>query len=304
MFITLSNKSSDRSKLVYNLIQSFSLKNPFNPGLYIYDSTYYITVRAFGKKEVLPFESYLIIYNQSTGSQSIINLSDCMRAYGIIPAADPKFFTVNQEVWITFNTGYKFYENNDIYVFPVNELNNQVPWKCMLPGRRNTEKNWAFFKDVNNKLCAIYSLTPLIIIEEERRDEQYRLIFFRKRTVISNFSLPKRMRFTIGTQLVQNGNDYYLVAHQKIFVITKLIYFGRLIKLTREDKEFAISKISNHLLFHSFTSILGNFKKHNKGLISCTYFSGLCLLDDMLLVSYGINDLNYNVSDISFLLSN
>lgn len=302
MFTTISQKTSFYTKEIKTIIDSFNLLNPFNPSIYINEHTYYISVRAFGESMRLPFESFLIIYNRTTTSSSILNLTTCMSKFGIAPTADPRFFIYKNEVWISFNTGYKFYENNDIYVVPIHKIQECKPWKCMLNGRRNTEKNWALFSDSNNQLCAIYSLSPLQIIEEERRDDIHHLIFFRKRTLDAKYLLPKRMRFTIGTQLVKRGGDFYLIAHEKIFLITKLIYFGRLVKLEKRDNGFIIKAISKKRLIHSYLSVFGRFKKHNKSLISCTYFSGLCAVDDSLLVSYGINDLNYNIADIASLL--
>jgi hypothetical protein len=43
---------------------------------------------------------------------------------------------------------------------------------------------------------------------------------------------------------------------------------------------------------------LGELPKHNPHLMSCTYFSGLSVHDDVALLAYGINDVRCGFSEV------
>ena len=92
------------------------------------------------------------------------------------------------------------------------------------------------------------------------------------------------------------------MAHEKIFIKNKRIYFGRLICLKLQDKKLKLIKIYPNRYIHSFSSLLGTIKKRNTNLISCSYFSGFSFKENenLIILSYGINDYNFAFASIPF----
>src|SRR5690606_1436402 len=82
--------------------------------------------------------------------------------------------------------------------------------------------NWAFFFD-GNQLKAYYTLSPCRVISGDSRNMEADTITFRDEYV-SNCSLYKPL--TIGTQLLQLDDGHGLIAHRKIHLFGKRIYYG------------------------------------------------------------------------------
>src|SRR5690606_28091316 len=97
----------------------------------------------------------------------LIDLTERYALDGISSVADPKLFRFNDELWLTFNTGWHPIRN-DIYIARLApELG--APSKCIYFGRQAIEKNWAFYAR-GNSLYAIYALhNGSSVRSEERR---------------------------------------------------------------------------------------------------------------------------------------
>jgi len=158
---------------------------------------------------------------------------------------------------------------------------------CEYDKRTAIEKNWAFYSE-RNQLFALYSLNPLTIIQASHTEAH-------KMEFKDNFIDDKQnfKNYSIGTPLIKLDNGYGFIAHKKITINGNRLYLGKPITLNLNKKPTLLSKPK--FLIHSFGSLLGNRFKFNKQLISCTYFSGLFSDNKKLILSYGINDVNYNI---------
>lgn len=289
--IVLSKFESERS--IIDLIDPDKYKNAFNPSIYEFKGVIYVAFRALSAQATMPFYSYLIKYYPAGNYSEEINISEICLSYNINVCADPKLLLLDDELWLTFNTGYST-DFNYIYLLKVSDTFGQ-PYKCILENRKTVEKNWAFFKK-DNLLQAIYTIYPFRKIYLESIDEEdhlFKFTFF-KETAPGVPIYGKKKNLSIGTQLLHVDNHSYLIAHEKIRFINKVIYFGHFVSIT----ENAI-KIHPQRIFHSYKDLLGVKKKYNKNLISCTYFSGLCIIKNKFLISYGINDISFDIKTIT-----
>ncbi|MES2376906.1 MAG: hypothetical protein V4553_10020 [Bacteroidota bacterium] len=276
-----------------DLINRDKYINVFNPSVYITDEMIYLTFRAFGFKKTQPFHSYLIKYNPVSNHKEEIDISEFCIAYNINICADPKLLSLDNDVWITFNTGYST-SFNSIYLLKVSGAISK-PYECLLDGRKIVEKNWAFFKQ-DNLLQAIYSISPYRKIYLENLDEKTKTFNFKfaKDVNINLAGQTKQKKLSVGTQLLKVGQSYCLIAHEKIKIFNKIIYFGRFVSINGD-------KITIHpgRMFHSYKSLFGSWKKYNNKLISCSYFSGLAYQADDFIISYGINDTAFAIKRIA-----
>jgi hypothetical protein len=279
-------------KCITDIINLERYSNVFNPGTLIAKNILYVTFRAFDRG-FSKFHSFLIKYDlQKQLIEEEIDISEICNSYNIDICADPKLLQLDNEVWLTFNTGYSL-SPNSIYLMRVCESPGK-PYQCLLEGRKTIEKNWAFFKS-GDELQAIYSLTPFLKIFLYDKCEERNIFFFK---FINDQSLPvlfskKRINLSIGTQLVKVGDTLHLIAHEKIKIGYKRLYFGHFVTVKNSN-----AVVHPKRLFHSYKSLLGSKIKHNKNLISCTYFSGLMLYDKYFIVSYGINDITFDIKKI------
>jgi hypothetical protein len=274
-----------------NLIDTDVYRNVFNPSVQICDGITYIAFRAFSLIGENKFHAYLLKYDSSNKTKQVSDISDHCTVYGIDVCADPKLVLLDNDIWLTFNTGYSISDNSIYLLSVMGEMGK--PYRCELPQRNRIEKNWAFFKE-NNSLQAIYSLKPFKKIFLSRIDEASSTYHFE----FTGNSLPAKstnINLSIGTQLICDNHFFYLVAHEKIRIAGKRIYLGRFVRIN-EDKTGI--EIHPARVIHSYKSLLGAKKKHNSNLLSCTYFSGLFIRGNDFVVSYGINDVDFSIKKI------
>lgn len=187
---------------------------------------------------------------------------DVPRAYDI------KFFMMEEELWVTFNTAR--HANNSIYVAKVYpEIGPAIEVKY--DERKEIEKNWAFFMK-DEKIYCLYSLDPYTILVNKGNWE------FEKVIEKENFC-----GLTIGTQI----NDGYFVAHEKINTIKGQLYTGVLCKFDKNNFNISISE-DNYC--HNAMVVAG--RKASVRMDWGCYFSGLQKTKDGIIVGYGITDNN------------
>ncbi len=282
------NSYTDRLK---GALTGTGLSNIFNPSpLYLGDKLF-IAFRAIDESLHAGIQSYLIILTEGLERLSLTNLSIHGQRHGISSTADPKLFLgYDQTVWVTFNTGYSKTQN-EIYVMQVfPELGS--PRKCIYPARQKVEKNWAFFFE-GSQLFALYALNPTVILKADEVGENE--IIFSSHYQNSASADPA---LSIGTQLiVLRDGRFGLIAHRKISMFGKRLYYGVPVTLSKEAQCYRID-MSNLKMAHSFISLFGARTKHNRNLISCTYFSGIYMRGDELLLGYGINDVDFSFSTL------
>ena len=277
---------------VTELIKKKKHENVFNPSLAVVASVTYVSFRAFGTTGASKFDSFIIKFDSESQFSEEINISELCATYSIAICADPKLVVMENEVWLTFNTGHSENENA-IYLMKVSNKIGK-PYQCILESREKIEKNWAFFKD-NNHLHAVYSLTPLVKLKLSNICEQKNIFYFKflNDDLADLKYLQKKSNLSIGTQLLKINDSYNLIAHEKIKIGRKRVYFGRFVEI--KNSTVVIHK---KRLIHSYASLLGSRIKHNKNLISCTYFSGLAADGEDFIISYGVNDISFDVKRI------
>lgn len=270
------------------LVEELSNKVAFNPSISKLGENHFLVIRIFdeSKKKI---ESYFFHYNKEVLLNKI-NLSEYFLDNECIDyVADPKLLVLKEELFVTFNNGYVNSENNKICIFRYSEMRITDFYYCEYPNRNRIEKNWAFFIK-NGKLKVLYSLSPLTVLEEERKEGNviyFRELFVDKSQFYNNY--------TIGTQLFNVNETYHFIVHLKIFIRKKRVYIGFPFKFNPVSNKIFFSK---KMLIHSFRSLFGSKFKFNKNLISCSYFSGIYIDSENTFLSYGINDTSWGIAKI------
>ncbi len=290
----LHKNSSAKTTFLKDVIEKLDYQNVFNPSVWETVSESILTLRVKSLSRLRKFDSMLIVLQKKSRSMEVVNLSEVYyQQWGINYCNDPKLFEFDNEVFITFNTGYEK-DGNLLYIARVRpEI--MRPWECRYAGRDRIEKNWAFF-GFNGQLYAYYSLNPLIILHAPKFENRHSdvIMEFERKPLQTEMSLPRR--YSLATQPIRFNDWHYLIAHYKILIGRKRLYLGRFIRIDQSQGLPSALAVGRNFLAHDIKSLFGSKEKHNKNLISCSYFSGLCWNDDSLLVSYGINDLTYNIA--------
>lgn len=274
-------------------IREYNIENSFNPSICIHNDVTYIAFRGKSKNNKHGFDALLLTINKNK-NKNLINLSDKASNYNITPVSDPKLVILNNNVWITFNTGWSN-GNNNIYLWKITP-NIERPICCHYKERQPVEKNWGFFIN-NDKLMALYSIeNKQILVADIPNDKTQEIKFTELSKSINNNKLKG---YSIGTQPIKFDGSYHLIAHKKFNIWKKRLYLGRLISFRMDDSSIKQMTSAKHFLIHSFRSLLGTKIKHNKNLISCTYFSGLLHINESIFLSYGINDIDFNIVEVS-----
>ena len=292
----LSSNKPPLLQSLNNLIKNTGLKNIFNPSFLVHGGKIHITFRAldrFGRK---PFKAYYVNWDLSVPDPIIIKPADLTITYqqlGIASVSDPKLFIFDGSVWVTFNTGH-FEQPNKIFCSRLHP-EPAGPYECIYLDRQSIEKNWAFY-DAKNTLECIYKLSPLTILKFDKISGGNMHFSMREQR-----SVPFLDNLTIGTQPVfinKDDQNALIIAHNKIKIVRKRLYLGRAVLLPLSQN--ATNAAVGPYLAHSASSFLGSTTKHNKNLISCSYFSGLGKINDKFVTSYGINDVDFSFAELSF----
>jgi hypothetical protein len=296
--VSLLPYDSGESLQLTELLKEYKSLNCFNPGLILLNDRIIISFRAYPSAGEKSFHSCLLFHDKTDRSVKVIDLSQHYSNYGIDNVADPKLTELSGEVWVTFNTGYSKTENK-LYiaqVFP----SLQPPYLCQYASRQRIEKNWSFFID-EGKLKALYSIFPLSILAATEKNESKKTIDFAPDFTDRQDNPPDGLRYmTIGTQAVLNNGHLCLMAHEKKYLWGKRIYLGVPVRIIKTDTHYT-RMVSNKRFIHSYWSLPGSLKKHNKKLWSCTYFSGLQIKsDNRVILAYGINDRKFAFKEIPF----
>ena len=203
----------------------------------------------------------------------------------------PKLRELEGEIWLTFNDGWSATENQ-LYLMRVTPSLGR-PHRCVYGPRQAVEKNWAFFSSEGG-IRALYSLNPVRVLGADMPEATDSSIRFEPCSEAAPSSFGD---LSIGTQLCEFGDRHVLVAHEKWRVATMRAYLGRWVSIENLRREPSVS-VSRRRLYHSRRDLLGGSPRHNKHLLSCTYFSGMQVEDGRALLSYGINDLRCGFADV------
>lgn len=292
----LKNKSIDFFLVFRAQVKEHSLVNVFNPCFKDIDDRIFISFRAIDANDINEkILSYLYCYKKREGTFEIKNLSAIAMRHEISVLADPKLVTLHDRLWLTFNSGWSKTENK-IFIWDLDAL-EKPPLECQYGGRNVIEKNWAFYSSgsSNSNVKVLYAADTMQVLDVEWLSDVNSVLITNRNPLY----VPKKglRGYTIGSQIIEHDGAQYFMVHKKIIVRKKRLYLGRLAKIvvTGDDRKIILSK---HFFSHSFFSLFGAKKKHNKNLISCSYFSGLDIVNNEIIVSYGINDVDCNISNL------
>jgi hypothetical protein len=286
---TLRDRVDSRTAAWVEMVADSGLRGVFNPSVHVGGRDTAFAIRA---TDCGTITSHLLVADTDGSHRSVDLSAHCAP----VVVADPKLFTLDGDRWVTFNTGWSP-NRNDIYVMRLDPTPGPA-LRCHVDGRQSVEKNWGFYED-EGRLRAVYSLSPLVILDAELPADSNDEIEFQP--VVGDIGGPKRSprrrrrpvrrELTIGTQPVLRGRELRLIAHEKFEALHRRIYVGRTctIDLTPETPT---ASFGTKRLVHSWRSMFGSRSRPNPHLISCTYFSGLAVVDDTVLLAYGINDVD------------
>jgi hypothetical protein len=274
------------------------LSNIFNVGLLNDGAAVHCVFRALPIGGTKPFHSYYARLDGDADELVAEDLSLHARAHGVGVVADPKLFALDGRIYATFNTGQPDADAvNDVYIMEVSPWLG-VPQLCRLDGRRKAvEKNWAFM-GVDGGLIGLYELAPLTTLRQVggKLGTEEELVF--QTDGLNTASTPLGVTLSIGTQIVSHGGEHLFICHEKVGFRSRRAYIGRLCRVSLADGRFQGLEVSSVRLLNSIRHALPHRPVHNPSLISATYFAGLTISDDDLLLSYGINDVDFSVARV------
>lgn len=265
----------------------------FNPSIVCHLDSFLMSMRVYDTASKT-IQAHLYAWKEDA-PYSFINLTEYfMDAMAIQKVADPKLFVMNNEVWGTFNTGYISEGTNQLVLFQMKDAKIQTYFICVYSKRTSVEKNWAFFMK-DNSIYALYGIEQGNVLKATSSD-----VATGGSLNFETYTTNKENNYkgyTIGTPLVALSNTTYgCIGHKKITVKGKRLYLGRAFKFSPFTEKPL--ETSSPYLIHSLSSLRGTSFKFNKNLISCTYFSGLTMYNDEFIISYGINDVAWNMVSI------
>jgi len=264
----------------------------FNPSYSECNGGRYLAIRLCKNKKSLVISKVFYWEDSSINDIFDLDLSSFFKnKINLSKVADPKLFILNKKLHCTFNTGQPKGRDNKVFICVLNKVSVESYFECIYDQRVRVEKNWSFFYK-KNKLHCLYSIYPLTILKVDQYDKN-KIHFIEDKKI----EQPITKGYTIGTPLLKVENVYYLIAHKKVFFKGKRLYYGCLFKLDLNNKVCMTKE--KHILFHSIKSLFGDKFKFNKRLISCTYFSGLYMKEDKFIVSYGVNDIDWNLVELN-----
>lgn len=289
---TLATSSTGDAAGILAAVTEAGLANAFNVSLARDDDRWAYAFRALPPRGGPPFGAWLGWWQGGSGASPLIDLAAHAAAHGIATTSDPKLFRFRGQTWVTFNTGTPDRGHNELHVVPIGGGTLGQPVRCMLEGRALIEKNWAFVEHEGN-LRVVYCLDPLTVLElVDTSPTEWRFAVVAGAVGQTNV----RRSLSLGTPLVQFGDRLIGVAHQRFVAFGRRTYVGRPVSV---DLDSGRVEVGGDRLVHRWSSVLGSRVRHNPNLWSCTYFAGVAVHGEQVLLGYGVNDVRPGVADVS-----
>lgn len=287
----LSKATSTRTRFLSERLLATRLWNTFNPSIVRLGDDYVVAFRAGLHPGDKPFGAFLILPDTPHGQY--IDLTTAFSGSKSGPVCDPKLFRRGEEIWLTFNTGH-FEAHNRIFIARVHP-DLGTPQEVLVERRNPIEKNWGFFQQAG-QLSAVYAAVPSITLRETLDDADG---IMRMEHTSSADNPSADPRFSIGPQPQSLGDGRFVtIVHRKKQFFRKRLYVGQVAVMSPAEEGYDVTLLPD-MLAHSGASLLGERPKHNKNLLSCTYFSGLSIENDTALISYGVNDLRAGFAEVT-----
>ncbi len=291
----LGTHRSSRTEALNQRLRRTGLWNVFNPSIVAVAGGVAVAFRAGRWPGDKPFRAYYLPPDDSC--ETLIDLTGTFALAGSAHICDPKLLKLDNEIWVTFNTGH-FEKPNRIFIAQLHPSLSD-PYELILSDRNQIEKNWALFRR-NGTLYAVYSVQPLVILRALDRRSTARTIEFERVQDDAAGATVGQGSLTLGSQLValdSCASEYGAIVHWKLHVGKKRTYIGLPARI-RRNGDILVANIGNTYLIHSFRALFGGSILHNPNLLSCTYVSGITIADDCALISYGINDIDAGFAEI------
>jgi hypothetical protein len=264
----------------------------FNPSIIDGNGGVYMAIRVFNE-DTGGIESLLFFWDSSESFQWM-NLTNYFKEeIAIDKVADPKLFKLEDgSICGTFNTGYTERVSNSIFFFELDKTYVKSYYRCAYNKRERIEKNWAFYSH-NNELCVLYSINPLRILKCSKSEKILECEEIHVSSLNTSFG-----NLSLGTPLLSVSEDEFIfIAHKKYFHKKKRLYTGKPMVFNAQNNTIATQSSQ---VIHSLSSLRGTEKKFNRNLISCTYFSGIMKMRENIIVTYGINDIAWNLVQLKY----
>lgn len=271
--------------------------NYFNPTMQPFGDGFGVILRAVGRDHLRGLRKCFI----NDKSEKISNFKELK--LGVFKdsreinwCADPRIFIFKHRIFVSYNTGH--IENpNQIYIQELDQDLNPISDPIKLQkkdGRRNIEKNWGFF-EYNNKLFAIYSVSPFVVvsIEFDENKEIAEAYEYVKYTWSSNDIEKRYGQLRGGASPIMIDNKMYYVIQSNIKSSIGCIYTGTIMTFDAfppfKPKEIAIRPIFKLTPEEYHKTPI---QKLNKKVEACLYPTGSYYdsTSASLYISYGIND--------------
>ena len=285
---------SPRTEVLSSRLRSTNLWNIFNPSMVSTAQGVAIVFRAGRWPGDRPFRAYYL--PAANMDKPPIDLTEAYAATAVKAVSDPKLFMLEDEIWVTFNTGH-LEAPNRIFMARLHPMMSS-PQELILPERQTIEKNWALFA-TNGALHAVYSVSPPIVLRARDRYSKGKISFEPLSNEVCEMQNPG-WGLTLGSQLASldsAGSDFGVVVHRKLYWGKKRAYLGLPGRVRRDGDKYAIA-FGQRYLAHSPRALLGSRIRHNPHLISCTYISGLIVEDGRAILGYGINDVEAGFAEL------
>ncbi len=295
MFLSLARHGTTWTDQVSEALRGTGIENIFNPSVLRIGDQTWVAFRGLHAQQPKPFRAFVLRLNDTPyQSPIVLDLTQNFATRIGYPVADPKLFEFDGQPWVTFNTGH-FEKPNSIYIAPLTPEIGQ-PLKIEISDRQAIEKNWGFFQ-FEGRLCALYSLDPLVVLTEHKRSAS-QLHMQAEQTAFQKPRQSSRPVLTMGTQPVElspGAGTFALVAHRRFYFRKKRLYAGRPVVVDLPNKRL---HIGSSFWFHNLRALRGGQPRHNPNLLSCTYVSGLTRMGFDFVVSYGINDVDFALAQL------
>lgn len=252
-----------------------------------------IARRVLNSKRLLEF----ILVSKATGSIEEIKSIDS-KFFSSSWVADPRYFSFNGRKYVTYNTGHSERPNR-IFLHRIYERERSLGPSILIHKngtRRETEKNWGFFEH-NSRLFAVYSLSPLVILEfAERPDKNGGVITGNEKSNINwvasnyirHFGEPRG-----GASPVHVDGLFYCFFQSHKKTIFGDVYTGGVF-VFKFDNGFIPVAISRMPLIrlNKDEFVLRHKIALNKRVAACAYTTGCFFSEEnnAFEISYGIND--------------
>lgn len=250
------------------------------------------------KDTITPLSDYIDFHDD-------LKLDDRSRTWH----ADPRYFRLTGKLYVTWNDGAKKPSNNQ-FIQEIESEGLKPIGKAKVirlePYVERIEKNWMFFEH-DSKVYAIYSISPLLVLELDLSGESEILC-----SPFSNFEwtseyAPIYGEIRGGAQPLELGNNEFLKLSHSSYknAAGKHIYHPCFIKFKFINNSFkVIGESSGPLASNTLSYSEFLLPKLNSKVESVIYPCGQIINNKNIIISYGINDESsalaiYSLNDIN-----